>query len=159
MDTFTKGFQKSDKSNSTISYKNSGCGIQATITSGGNEYHSKSYNTKNEARMNAALMATESLGFRYFNNEDHCNENIIQPQKIRKNGFEVGDFVITELRNHQGVLFKKLTFQLKYIFQDGFRDYKNNYHDLKDNLKLGITHRHATKGEIESSYYDTTKIV
>jgi len=157
MDDHTKGFQKSDKSNTTISYRDSGCGIQATITSGGNQYHSNSYNTKNEARQEAALMATKDLGFRYLNDKSDCDD-IMQLQRIRKDKFEIEDCVTTELRNHQGVLFKKLTFQLKSIFQDGFRDYQNNYHDLKDNLKMGITHRHATKSEIESPYYNTTNV-
>jgi hypothetical protein len=70
MDIHTKGFQSSDKCNSTISYRDSGCGIQATVTSGGNQYHSRSFDTKDQARQEAASMASESLGFRYSEEDD-----------------------------------------------------------------------------------------
>lgn len=159
MDKHTKGFQKSDKSNTTISYRDSGCGIQATITSGGNQYHSNSYNTKNEARQEAALMATKDLGFRYSNDEDHPeNEDIIPSEKIRKEKFEVGDCVTSVYRDSKGNVKCKLTFQLKSIFQNGFKDYWNYYHRLEDIPELGINHRHATKSEIESPYYNTTNV-
>ena len=68
MDNHTKGYQKSESKNSTISYRETGCGIQPTVTSGGNEYNSRSFNTKNEARQEASNLATESLSFLYENN-------------------------------------------------------------------------------------------
>lgn len=159
MDDHTKGFQKSDKSNTTISYRDSGCGIQAIVTSGGNQYISNSYNTKDEARQEASSMATESLGFRYSKYEEENDEETATSKKIRKEKFEVGDCVTSEFRNSQGIITCKLTFQLKSTFQNGFRDYWNYYHELVDNPKLGITHRHATQGEIDSPHFNTTNII
>jgi len=68
MDNHTKGYQKSEGKNSTISYRETGCGIQATVISGGNEYNSRSFNTKDEARQEASNLATESLSFLYEDN-------------------------------------------------------------------------------------------
>jgi dsRNA-specific ribonuclease len=65
MDNHTKGYQKSESKNSTISYRETGCGIQATVTSGGNQFISGSYSSKDEARQEAADMAHDSLGFLY----------------------------------------------------------------------------------------------
>jgi hypothetical protein len=62
MDNFTKSYQKSEGNNPTISYKETGTGIQATVTAGGNEYHSNSHSSRDEARAEASKMANDSLG-------------------------------------------------------------------------------------------------
>lgn len=68
MDNHTKGYQKVESKNSTISYSKTESGFRATVTSGGNEYQSRSFNSKDEARQEASTLATESLGFLYENN-------------------------------------------------------------------------------------------
>jgi hypothetical protein len=65
MDEFTKGIQRSENINSTISYRETGCGIEATVTSGGGQYISNSYSNRDDARAEAAQMATDSLSFLY----------------------------------------------------------------------------------------------
>jgi hypothetical protein len=62
MDDFTKDYQRSERDNPTISYRETDTGVQATVTAGGNEYHSSSCSSKDDARGEASQMASDSLG-------------------------------------------------------------------------------------------------
>jgi len=70
MDDYTKGIQSAEGINSTITYRETGCGIEATVTTGNGEYISQSYDNKDDARNEAATMAEESLGFLYKEEND-----------------------------------------------------------------------------------------
>lgn len=61
-DKFTKDFQRSEGKNPTLSYEETGTGIRATLTAGGNEYISQSCSSKDEARGEVVKMADSSLG-------------------------------------------------------------------------------------------------
>jgi len=65
MDDYTKGIQSSEQINTTISYRDTSCGIEATVTTGANEYISQCHENRDDARGEAVNMASDSLGFLY----------------------------------------------------------------------------------------------
>lgn len=147
MNDHTKGFQKSDKSNTTISYRDSGCGIQATVVSGGNQYHSNSFSIKDQARQEAALMASESLKFRY--SEETNEESDTSLSSTIKHRFKLGDFVSADFYDRKGVLYMTTTSKIQFQIGGKFRDENNVTNSFEDIPEQKIYRRLATEEEIQ----------
>ena len=69
-DSFVKNYQKAEGSNPTITYRHGDTGISATVTAGGNEYHSRSYSSADEARGEAIDMANSGNSFLFDDDDD-----------------------------------------------------------------------------------------